>query len=362
MSYPYDHGGNVFTVARQLGVLPEEIADFSASINPLGMSPLVKAALTSALDNLIHYPDSGHRDLKLALARHHGLLPDNFVIANGSTELIYHLPAMLPGKRALIVAPSFSEYARSLDQQRWETRYFALSSEKGFDLDLDALERTLAEGFDALYLCNPGNPSGHLYPLDVIERIYSICTASGTFLVLDEAFMDFCEEASAKQLIARGENGIVLRSMTKFFGIPGLRLGYAIACDTLTGRMDAMGGPWCVNTLALTAGVAALQDSVHIRQTSELIQQERNYLLEQIFRFPMLKTYPSSVNYLLVEITSNITAAELKERLVRQQILIRDCATFMGLTPGFFRIAVRTREENSRLVGCLKKILDFVQG
>lgn len=357
MSYTYDHGGNVFTVARQLGVLPEEITDFSASINPLGMSPLVKDALASALDSLVHYPDSSHRDLKLALARHHGLSPANLVIANGSTELIYHLPGVIHGKRALIVAPSFSEYVRSLNQHRWETRDFTLSPENSFDLDVDALERTLAEGFDALYLCNPGNPSGHLYPLDIIERIYRICTAAGTFLILDEAFMDFCEEASAKQLIARGENGIVLRSMTKFFGIPGLRLGYAIACDTLTERLDAMGGPWSVNTLALTAGVAALQDSEHIQQTSELIRQERNYLLDQLTAFPMLKAYPSSVNYLLVQITNGITAIELKERLVQQRILIRDCATFTGLTPGFFRIAVRTREENSRLVDCLANTL-----
>lgn len=359
MSYTYDHGGNVFTLARQLGVLPEEITDFSASINPLGMPPLVKKALTSALDSLVHYPDSSHHDLKQALARHHGLSPGNFVIANGSTELIYHLPGVVHGKRALIVAPSFSEYVRSLNQHRWDTRNFTLSPENSFDLDLDALERTLAEGFDAFYLCNPGNPSGQLYPLDVIERVYSICAASGTFLVLDEAFMDFCEETSAKQLIVRSDNGIVLRSMTKFFGIPGLRLGYAIACDTLTEQLDAMGGPWSVNTLALTAGVAALQDNKHIRQTSELIRQERNYLLDQLTTLPTLRVYPSSANYLLVEIISGITATELKERLVQRRILIRDCATFMGLTSGFFRIAVRTREENSRLVGCLKEILDF---
>ena len=225
-----------------------------------------------------------------------------------------------------------------------------------FELDADALKHALAEGFDALYLCNPGNPSGHLYPLEIIEQIHGVCIASGTFLVLDEAFMDFSEDASAKHIIVGGDNAVILRSMTKFFGIPGLRLGYAIAGNTLSERLDAMGGPWNVNTLALTAGVAALQDTGYIHQTIGLIQQERQNLFAQLSQFPMFKVYPSSANYLLVEITRNITAMELKERLLQSKILIRDCATFTGLSPQFFRIAVRTKAENDRLVGCLKEI------
>jgi threonine-phosphate decarboxylase len=357
MSHTYDHGGNVFDVSRQLGVNPTEIADFSASINPLGLSAMVKKAIICAMDSLVHYPDSSHMEFKQALANHHGVSPVNVVAANGSTELIYHLPAMLHGKRALIVSPSFSEYVRALGQQHWEAQHFILNHENNFSLDLEALRLKLAEGYDALYLCNPANPGGTLYPLRTIEQVYSLCIASGTFLVLDEAFMDFCEESSAKRFMVKGDNGIVLRSMTKFFGIPGLRLGYAIASSNLAERLDSMGGPWSVNTLALAAGVAALHDTEHNHQTIELIRRERRSLFERLSEIKQLRIFPSSTNYLLLQMTNGLTSFELRDRLMHQRILIRDCAGFRGLSSQFFRIAVRTAEENERLLRSLKGIL-----
>lgn len=357
MSHIYDHGGNVFDIARQLGVAPDVISDFSASINPLGLSAMVKKAIICSLDNLVHYPDSSHTELKQTLAEHHGLSTENIALANGSTELIYHLPAMLHGSRALIVSPSFSEYVRALGQHHWEAHHFVLKHENNFSLDLEALEHTLAEGYDALYLCNPANPGGMVYPQRVIEQVYSMCIGSGTFLVLDEAFMDFCEECSAKRFIVKGDNGLVLRSMTKFYGIPGLRLGYALASSTLAERLDAMGGPWSVNTLALSAGVAALHDVDHNRRTLEFIRQERRKLTEALSGFQQLRVFPSSTNYLLLQITGGISSTEVRDRLLHQRILVRNCATFLGLPAQFIRIAVRTDEENTRLVQALGTIL-----
>lgn len=358
MSRSYDHGGNIFDMARQLGADPSGIIDFSASINPLGISAMVKESIIGALDSLVHYPDNSHCELKQALAAHHGLPAANIVIGNGSTEIIYHLPSVIPGRRALIVAPCFNEYVRALAQQSWETRHFILTPEDNFSIDLTALEQALADGYDALYLCNPGNPNGTLYTLPTIEKICSLCIASGTFLVLDEAFMDFCEESSAKHDIVAGDWGVVLRSMTKFFGIPGLRLGYALSGSSMAERLDAMGGPWSVNTLALTAGVAALHDTEHNQQTVEYINQERSRFSERLSELERLRVYPSRVNFLLAEITGGMSARELRERLMQQRLLIRDCANFVGLTPQFFRVAVRTREENDRLVGALKGILE----
>jgi threonine-phosphate decarboxylase len=357
MSRSYDHGGNVFTAARALGVAPDQVIDFSASINPLGMSSRVRSALIDSLDSLIHYPDTSHKDLKQALGEFHDLSPDHFTIANGSTELIYNLPALLPGKKALIISPSFSEYVRALNQHHWEVRHFILASENNFSIDTDELERALAGGVDALFICNPGNPSGKLYPERTMEKICTLCLSAGTFLVLDEAFMDFCEEASAKRMIAQSENAVLLRSMTKFFGIPGLRLGYAISNAPLAGRLDSMGGPWSVNSLALAAGTAALQDVRHNLESLEFIRQERRTLIEGLAGFSQLRLYPSSVNYLLVEIMEGMTSRELRERLLPHRILIRDCASFVGLSGRFFRVAVRTGAENKRLLECLGRIL-----
>lgn len=357
MSRTYDHGGNIFSMARQLGTEPSGIIDFSASINPLGISPLARKAIICALESLVHYPDNTHCELKQALADYHGLSAANIVVANGSTEIIYQLPAMLPGSRALIISPSFSEYERSLVQQQWEARHFILKPESSFAIDLAALEQSLADGYDALYLCNPGNPSGTLYSLQVIEQICRLCRDSGTFLVLDEAFMDFCEEGSAKHFIVTGDNALVLRSMTKFFGIPGLRLGYALSGGSVAERLAGMGGPWSVNTLALTAGVAALRDSGHNQRTLEYIRRERRTLFDRLTELKQLKVYPSSANFILAEITGGMSAAELRDRLMHQRLLIRDCANFVGLTPQFFRVAVRTTQENQRLVGALKGLL-----
>ncbi|QEM69169.1 threonine-phosphate decarboxylase [Geobacter sp. FeAm09] len=357
MSRSYDHGGTIFATARRMGVPPSALADFSASINPLGPSPLVRSAIDHALDSLIHYPDTGHEELKEALAHYHGLPAAHFVVANGSTELIYQLPAILSGRRALLAVPCFSEYERALERQQWEVHHFPLLPQDGFSLDPARLEAKLAEGYDAFYLCNPGNPSGTLYPPQTIERVRDLCSAAGTFLVLDEAFMDFCEEASAKHAVVAGGNALILRSMTKFFGIPGLRLGYAMANEPLCGRLDALGVPWSVNTLAQAAGRAALRDEEHNRQTLLFIDRERRFLADRLAGLPRLRVYPARANFLLVEITGGMTARELAQMLLPELVIIRDCASFDGLTPRFFRIAVRTRPENEHLVACLEKIL-----
>ncbi|MEI6306100.1 MAG: threonine-phosphate decarboxylase CobD [Deltaproteobacteria bacterium] len=357
MTSTSDHGGNVFSLARQLGTTASRIIDFSASINPLGLSPLVKESLTAALDSLVHYPDSSQEVLKQALADFHGVPASSIVPANGSTELIYQLPLLLTGSRALIVSPAFSEYERALMLHKWEVRHFILQPEADFEIDLGKLEQLLSDGYQALYLCNPGNPTGKLYPLQFIEQVAHLCKKYGTFLVLDEAFMDFCEDASAKQLIITFDNAVILRSMTKFFAIPGLRLGYAIAGEKVASQFSALSAPWNVNTLALAAGSAAIQDSQHNRCTVEFVREERNYLCNQLARFQALKTYPSEANFLLIELTKDLTASELKRQLLDFRVLIRDCANFSGLSPYFFRIAVRIREENVQLLECLKSIL-----
>ena len=348
MQLNFDHGGTVFAVARQLGVAPEELLDFSASINPLGPAPGVRQALADSFDRLVHYPDSGATELTEALAACHGLTPAQVCVANGSTELIYLLPRLVTGKRGLIVAPPFSEYGRSLARAGWEIEYFDLEPGNGFALSLEALAARLEAGYDLLILGNPGNPTGRLYPRSEVADLLALCRAAGIFLVLDEAFMDFCEEESAKGLVADQGGGLVLRSMTKFYAIPGLRLGYALGRADMVARLAALREPWSVNTPAQVAGVASLADKEYGRLTRQFIDEERERFAAGLSLLPGLRVHPGRANYLLLE-SDGPAAGELAGRLLEQRILIRVCASFRGLNERFFRVAVRSRPENEKL-------------
>jgi threonine-phosphate decarboxylase len=339
-----------------MGVSPEDILDFSASINPLGYAPRVKEAVFSSFDRIVHYPDSAAEDLRQELAEFHGVDAGNIIAANGSTELIYLVPRLARGASGLIIGPAFSEYENALALAGMECRYFMLNAGDGFTLSLDALGERLEQGVDILFLCNPGNPTGHLLQLSVVERILELCRSKEVFTVLDEAFMDFCEAGSAKYQVLTGNDGIVLRSMTKFFAIPGLRLGYAIASNEVIDRLTALHAPWSVNTLAQIAGIASLADSVHMQHTLDCVAAERSFLSAGLEGIAGLAPYPSAANFLLVEIKNGPSSGVLRDLLVGERILLRSCANFSGLGERFFRVAIRTREENMRLLAALRGI------
>ncbi len=362
MKTNFPHGGNVFAIARSLGVSPEEILDFSASINPLGPAPGVREAFTSAYDRIVHYPDSNCTELREALALHHGVMPENICVANGSTQLIYLLPRLAPGKRALIAAPAFSEYAGALAREGHGIENFILAGADGFAVPLDRLEERLNSACDLLILGNPGNPTGRLYPLSEVREIIRLCRAAKCFLVLDEAFMDFREEESAKGSAVETEEMLILRSMTKFHALPGLRLGYAVGHPSTIGRLAALREPWSVNTPAQAAGLASLADVGHAAATRDLVASERERLSAGLSTIPGLVPYPSAANYLLVEVVQGPPAGELAGRLLEERILIRRCGNFAGLDDRFFRVAVRKREENDRLLAALAAALSGESG
>jgi len=355
MSKSHEHGGNIFAIARALGVPPDRIIDFSASINPLGMAPGVRDALANSVGSLLHYPDKGAVELKESLAAYHGVGADRFAVANGSTELIHLMPRLVGGSRGLIVAPAFAEYSLALERSGWQVDYFTLKSEDNFALSLPALQEKLAEGFDLLFLCNPGNPTGALLPKSDIAGVLELCRSRGTFLVLDEAFIDFCEEESAKDLFGACRDGVILRSMTKFFAIPGLRLGYAIGSAETIADIAAQQDPWSVNTAAQVAGVASLSDADYCRRTRSYVAEERGRLAAGLAALAGVRVFPSRANYLLAQLGIGLQAAELRARLLQGGVLIRDCGNFEGLDGSFFRVAVKLGEENGRLLELLGK-------
>jgi len=331
------------------------VLDFSASINPLGPAPGVRDAVAAAFDRVGHYPESGSPELCRALAQYHALPAEMITVANGSTELIHLLPR-LAGKsagRALLIAPCFSEYAHALELAGWSLACLCLSPEDGFTLDCDRVAAELANGYDLLFFCNPGNPTGRLYTAVEVAALYEMCRQAGCFFVLDEAFIDFAGEQSSKQLPAANPDWLILRSMTKFFGFPGLRLGYAFAAPALTARLQRLLPPWSVGVLAQAAGLAALADREHCRRTVAFISAERQRLAGELGSVAGLKVFAAAANYLLVRIDSAMTAAMLQQRLLAQRILVRDCSNFAGLDGSFFRVAVRSTAENDRLLQAL---------
>jgi threonine-phosphate decarboxylase len=351
------HGGNIWKIAKENSLRPEDIIDFSASINPLGLSPKAERAIQEAISLLGHYPEPGAEAMRAGLASYHNLPQENILAGNGSTEFIYLMPQIFGPKKAIIVEPAFSEYRNSLESFSCKLTSFSTKEDEGFVPDITRLYSMLENGYDVVYLCNPANPSGVLLSRKDVLDVACKCLEFGTILVVDEAFIDFAEEESVKRDAVIMDNLIVIRSMTKFFSMAGLRLGYLIANQRFMKRFEAAKPPWSANTLAILAGIESLKDVNHINMTREWLQQEMPLLIKGLNSIPFLKIYPSRVNYILVKILLHgITAKYMQEELLKSGILIRDCGNFIGLGSSFLRIAVRNKEENSFLLDSLKKI------
>lgn len=362
MNSAYSHGGKVFSIARQLGVPTESILDFSASINPLGPAPGVRRAAAEAFKLARHYPETGSPALCSALADYLSLPVDNIAVANGSTELIHLVPRLFRRAtgRALLLSPTFAEYANALDLAGWQCTSMTLCHENGFALDIGKIAEELAKGYDLLFFCNPGNPTGKLYPLHEIEALYRFCRSSGCFFVLDEAFIDFAGDSSAKNLLPTADSGMILRSMTKFFGFPGIRVGYSIASAEVTSRLKRFLPPWNVGVVSQAAALAGLADSAHCRRTAALVEKERRYLSGSLSKLNGVTVFEGAANYLLVRLDNGLTAAGLQEKLLEKLILIRDCSDFEGLDNRFFRVAVKGRAQNKKLLQTIAEALKAV--
>lgn len=346
-----EHGGDVYNLARSLGVRVDDLLDFSANINPLGFPPAVLKASSQALKEICHYPDRQCLDLRKDLAAYHHLSPEEILVGNGSTELIYLIARALRPAKALIVAPAFSEYEQALKAAQIPRDFYITTEAHHFTLD----KTPALGGADLVFLANPASPSGALLPPDRLLPLMAALGAAGVRILLDEAFIDFVEEASLKTYLREFPHLLILRSFTKFFGIPGLRLGYLLAAPQVITHLGGAQEPWSVNTMAQVMGRAGLADQDFIARTRTLIHREREYLRARLAALDGCQPFPGAVNYLLVKLTRpGWTAAKLRQGLLKHHLLIRDAGNFNGLDERFFRIAVRTRKENNRLLQALK--------
>jgi threonine-phosphate decarboxylase len=350
------HGGDVYQLARTLGIAPGDLLDFSANINPLGFPPGVNDAVQEALEKIVHYPDRRCLELRQALAAFHGLTPEQILVGNGSTELIYLAARALRPKRGLIVTPAFSEYEQALNAARVPAAFHATGEADDFTLH----EVPEPQAGDLVFVAQPASPSGALLAPELFLQVAARVQAAGAWLLLDEAFVDFVEEASFKIHLGQFPGLLILRSFTKFFGIPGMRLGFLLGAPELLAQLGEAQEPWSVNTMAQCMGRACLADEAYRRETRALIQRERQFLFNGLAGLPGLTPFASAVNYLLVKLTRpGASAARLQRQMLAHRIMIRDASNFRGLDERFFRVAVRNREENTRLLKALAECLEI---
>lgn len=350
------HGGAALSLARKLGRPLTEILDCSASINPLGAPALALAAARKALDDIIHYPEIDAASLVEALAEHHALPAENLIAANGSTELIYLLPRMLRSSRAVVVTPAFSEYAKALLQNGTPVDTFPLTAADGFRFDPDRLLTVLDDAVNLVFVANPGNPTAT--GIEPEQLLYLADRLAGrAALVVDEAFVDFTPQLSLLDAVPQRDNLYVLRSMTKFYAIPGLRIGYLAGPAAVIRFIRQALPPWTINTPALAAAIACLQDRDYQQQTLTMIPELRQTMAADLTALGFT-VFDSVANYLLVQLPEQgVRAAVLTERLRQNGILIRDCSNFSSLDDRYVRLAVRTADENVRVINALRQVL-----
>ncbi len=353
-----EHGGNVGEISRRYGIDEDKIIDFSANINPLGYPPWLKETIIKEFDSVLNYPDIDSFDLVSELSKYHDVDKSSIVVGNGSTEFIYSIPLAFKPPKALIVTPAFSEYEKGLRMAGAEVSYFQADEKSDFSVDIDCFCKRLEEGFDIVYLCNPANPTGVLISKDELCRVIACAGKTGTLVVIDEAFIDFVEEESVKKEILKFSNLIVLRSMTKFFGIPGLRIGYVIAAPSCAAKMKEKSIPWTVNSLAQKAALKALIDGDYIKATRQYILTERKFLRNALNEISGLNAFKSAANFLLVriDVEVDLNSTNIRDCLAKEGILIRDCSTFQGMGDRYFRVAVKKHKQNVILIEKLKCI------
>lgn len=355
----YGHGGDLLTAAELYGPGESAFLDFSANINPLGPPPGVLELLREAAAAVTAYPDPGHRRLKALLAESQGSGSDWITVGNGAAESMALLLLAVSPRRVGIVQPCFSEYRQLSEQFGAAVLSVQGSREQAYRAEVEQIAGLL-EQVDLLFLGQPNNPNGVQYALEDLRLLARKAEACGTVLAVDEAFIDFIPEERRQSLLpelAAYRHTVLIRSMTKFYAIPGLRLGFTLAHPELAAAMSGKQVTWSVNGLALLAGEACLRSGRgYEERTRGLIAAEKELLRQGLQRLGCAVP-PGEANFLLLELPAAWTAAAMQEQLGRRGILVRSCAMYPGLAAGHIRVAVKEPEDNARLLRQLREVL-----
>jgi threonine-phosphate decarboxylase len=352
------HGGNTWELAARLGCRISDITDMSSNVNPLGPPPGLMAFLTREMDRVLSLPQVDAGAAVAAVAGRYRVDPANVVAGNGSTELIHLLPRALNLKKGLIVGPTYADYGDACRMQGAALDFRLARAEDRFVPDLDAIGRAIA-GHDAVFICNPNNPTGAMIPKDDLARL---CRSHPeTVWIVDESYLPFAGESDADGMVpVRLPNVVVLSSMSKIFRVPGLRIGFAFGPAALMDRCRRLAMPWTQNALA-QAAVGYLMDhrgetDEFIRKTRHFLDAERRRMTESLVSMPGLDAFESATSFVLCRVSGNINAGQVCECLARKRILVRNCANFHGLDDTYFRISLKLAEDNRRVVVALDRL------
>ena len=356
------HGSDLEKIEQIYGIKKEDIVSFSANVNPLGASPLMKRELAHGLDVISSYPDREYTKLREVIAGYLQTVKEFILVGNGSTELITCFIRSVAPKKAMIIGPTYSEYERELSLDGGRSAYFALGENEDFRLDTSSLVSTLDSSIDMLIICNPNNPTSSAITVDDMRIILDRCRALGIFVLVDETYMEFAKEPekySAIPLTGEYDNLCLLRGVSKFFASPGLRLGYAICGNTrLMKEIAKNKDPWTVSSVAELAGQLMFADSEYIQSTKDLIFSERTRVTKALRDIPGLKVYEPIANFVLCRITKeNVDADILFDKAIRNNMMIRNCSTFPFLDNTFFRICFMNPADNDRLLALIRDVI-----
>jgi threonine-phosphate decarboxylase len=355
----HGHGGNIYALAKLLNCNPAEIIDMSSNINPLGMPPGLREDLKAHLDLASLLPEVDGRAAIGSMARLLDVDPHRILAGNGTTQFIYNTCPALKSERVLILGPTYADYADACHMYGIEPHYFLLNCSEAFEANLELLERTVT-GYDTVFICNPNNPTASLIPVD---GLHEICRRHPQIrFIIDESYLPFAPVRHSRSMTHCGlGNVIVLWSVSKIFGLPGLRVGFLIADEAVRTAFERFMQPWCVNSLA-QAAVAYL--GRNRTATRDFIQRSRNFLERERHLFqhrlapcPSLTLFPSVTSYILMELPRSMSAQGVCDALARQRLLIRNCSNFHGLSNRFVRVALKSHEINEMAADLLAMVI-----
>lgn len=342
------HGGNIHKFRREQRANHTELIDFSASINPLGPPPTMRSIVSRCLVDVEHYPDPDYLELKESIASAYNVTPETIIVGNGTTEILYHFFNVIKPKRVLVPVPSYIDYLKVVELSQIEIKKIFLQEHSDFKLDVEQIDNELCED-DAIIIGSPNNPTGQT--VSVKDIAFLAEKNPKTLFIIDEAFLDFVIDG--KSVSGKYDNVITLNSLTKFYAIPGLRLGFGVFPIKYAESMSRILPPWSVNSVANAVGVSFLQDITYQKESRIAINIIKSKFYNSLISIKDLKVFPSEANFFLIKAKGSEILPKLYDFLLARGLVIRRCDNFYGLDDSFFRLAVRTEKQNSLLINCL---------